>query len=152
MFDYYRFRFSMFKGWEPEFGYELMAPAGIFGVALILWIIYLTSPDFGFLMWRWSVPLPAMVAIGIVLYMLVVTYIADDMKRVELWVVLCSCVAALIAIVPLTLWLSGRYEQGFYEGMPQAPSSMLIGTAFATYLFIMLMLTVSRLRESADSG
>ena len=46
MFDYYRFRFSMFRRWNPEFGYELMAPAGFFGALLILFVLYLTSPDF----------------------------------------------------------------------------------------------------------
>lgn len=148
MFDYYRFRYSIMRGWNPEFGYELMAPAGVLGSLLILSVSYLTTPDFGFLMWRSSVPLPGKLAFGIVLVMLVVTYIADDLKRIGLWIVLGTCLAALVATVLLTVGLSESYAQGFYYGMVNAPSPILIGSAFSVYLLVMLFLTLIRLRQS----
>jgi len=147
MFDYYRFRFSMFRGWNPEFGYELMAPAGIFGAALILFVLFLTSPDFGFLMWRSSVPLPAIFAFGLVVLMLVVTYLADDLKRIGLWLVLCICVLALLATAPLAFELHNRYAQGMYYEQAPAPSAVAIGSAFAAYLLIMLAMTIARVRQ-----
>ena len=147
MFDYYRFRFSMLKGWNPKFGYELMAPAGVFGAVLILAVLYLTSPDFGFLMWRSNVPLPGKFAFGLVIALLIATYAADELKRPGLWAVACICGAALVATVPFTFKLAERYAQGNYDGMNQAPSPTLIGVAFGVYLLLMLALTVTRLRD-----
>ena len=148
MFDYYRFRYSIMRGWNPEFGYELMAPAGILGALLILSVLYLTSPDFGFLMWRSSVPLPGRLAFGIVIVMLVVTYIADDLKRIGLWIVLGTCLAALIATVLLTVGLSESFTQGIYYGMANSTSPILIGSVFSVYSLVMLFLTINRLRQS----
>jgi hypothetical protein len=150
MFDYYKYRFGILKGWTPEFGYELMAPAAIFGAVLILSILYLTSPKFGFLMWASDVPLPAEFSFGLVLVLLIATYFADELKRPGLWLVVGICGAALIASIPLTFELSERYAQGIYDGMNEEPSAVLVGAAFAAYLLLMLGLTVSRLHRSND--
>lgn len=150
MSDYYRFRFNMFKGWNPKFGYELFAPAAVFGVILLIVVLYLTSPNFGFLVWRSVVPIPGKVAFGFVDLLLTATYFADDMKRPGLWLVAIICSVALIATVPLTYSLSERYAQGFYEGMDAAPSAVLVGAAFALYSTVMLALTVDRLRATND--
>ena len=148
MFDYYRFRYKITRGWNPEFGYELMAPAGLLGALLILSVLYLTSPDFGFLMWRSSVSLPGQFAFGTVLVMLFVTYIADDLKLIGLWIVLGTCLAALIATVVLTVGLSESFAQGIYYGMANSTSPILIGSVFCAYSLVMLILTLLRLRQS----
>jgi len=151
MFDYYRFRFSMFKGWNPEFGYELMAPAGVFGVLLILFVLYLTSPDFGFLMWRSSVPVPGKIAFGVVLVLMVATYAADELQRAGLWLIAGLCVAGLVGALIGTI--SAVEQQGsrlYYSGVEEPPSAYVIGSAFAVYFLLMLGLTVVRLRDSND--
>ena len=151
MFDYYRFRFSMFKGWNPEFGYELMAPAGFFGSILILFILYLTSPDFGFLMWRSSLPTPGKIAFGVVLVLMIAAYAADDLKRAGLWMITGLCTAGLVGTLVGTI--AAVEKQGsrlYYSGMEEPPSAYVIGFAFAVYLSLMLSLTVLRLRDSND--
>ncbi len=151
MFDYYRFRFSMFKGWHPEFGYELMAPAGMFGALLILFVLYLTSPDFGFLMWRSSVPLPGKIAFGVVLVLMIAAHAADDLKRAGLWLVAGVCTAGLVGTFVGTIALVNRRDSRlYYSGMEEPPPAYLIGAAFAVYLLLMLVLTVARLRDSSD--
>jgi hypothetical protein len=147
MFDYYRFRFSIFKGWRPEFGYELMAPAGIFGVVMIIFILYLTSPQFGLLMWRAPLPHAGKLAIGLVLVLLLATYAADELKRPGLWVVAGVCVIGLIATAAVTIDLARHHASRlYYSGMEEPTSAYLIGAPFAVYLLIMLGLTVTRLR------
>jgi hypothetical protein len=139
----------MFKGWTPEFGYELMAPAGFFGALLVLFVLYLTSPDFGFLMWRSSVPVPGKIAFGVVLILMVAAYAADDLKRAGLWLVAGICATGLVGTIIGTL--SVVKQQGsrlYYSGMEEPPSAYVIGSAFAVYLLLMLVLTVVRLRDS----
>ena len=151
MFDYYRFRFSMFKGWNPEFGYELMAPAGLFGAILILFILYLTSPDFGFLMWRSSLPTPGKIALAVVLVLIIAAYAADDLKRAGLWLITGLCAASLVGTLVGTI--AAVNKQGsrlYYSGMEEPPSAYVIGFAFAVYLSLMLLLTMLRLRDSTD--
>ena len=149
MFDYYRFRFSMFKGWNPEVGYELMAPAGVFGALLILFVLYLTSPDFGFLMWRSDVPVPGKIAFGVVLVLMVAAYAADDLKRAGLWLIAGLCAVGLVSTLIMTI--SAVKQQGsrlYYSGVEEPPSALVIGSAFAVYLLLMLGMTVARLRDS----
>ena len=151
MFDYYRFRFSMFKGWNPEFGYELMAPAGFFGALLILFVLYQTSPGFGFLMWRSSLPTPGKIAFGIVLVLMIAAYAADELKRAGLWLITGLCAAGLVGTLVGTI--AAVKQQGsrlYYSGMEEPPSAYVIGAAFAVYLALMLVLTVLRLRDSND--
>jgi hypothetical protein len=141
----------MFKGWNPEFGYELMAPAGVFGVLLILFVLYLTSPDFGFLMWRSSVPVPGKIAFGVVLVLMVATYAADELQRAGLWLIAGLCVAGLVGALIGTI--SAVEQQGsrlYYSGVEEPPSAYVIGSAFAVYFLLMLGLTVVRLRDSND--
>ena len=149
MFDYYRFRFSMFKGWNPEFGYELMAPAGLFGAALVLFVLYLTVPDFGFLMWKAAMPLPGKVAIGVVIVLLVAAYIADDLKRPGLWLIVGFCTAGLAATIAGTIGFVQRHgSRLYYAGIEEPVSVYLISAAYTAYLLVMLALTAARFREA----
>lgn len=151
MFDYYRFRFSIYKGWHPELGYELMAPAGVFGALLILFVLYLTSPDFGFLMWRSSVPVPARFAFGVVIVLIFAAYAADELKRVGLWLIVGLCATGLIGtLIGVFQAVERQGSRLYYSGMAEPPSPYLIGSAFAVYFALMLTLTVLRLREPAD--
>lgn len=141
----------MFKGWNPEFGYELMAPAGIFGTILVLFVLYLTSPDFGFLMWKSDMPTPGIAAIGVVVLLMFAAYVADDLKRVGLWLIVGLCATGLVGTLVATI--ASIKQQGsrlYYPGMEEPPSTYAIGFAFAIYLSIMLFLTVLRLRVSND--
>ena len=151
MFDYYRFRFSMFKGWNPEFGYELMAPAAVFGSILILFVLFLTSPDFGFLMWKSDLPIAGEIAFGVVLVIIMAAYAADDLRRGGLWLVAGLCSAGLLGTLVGTI--SAAKQQGsrlLYSGIEQPPSVYTVGAAFAVYLALMLALAVSRLRDTSD--
>lgn len=149
MFDYYRFRFSIYRGWTPEFGYDLLAPTAIFGTVLILLLLYLTSPEFGFLMWKSTVPVPARIAFGVVLVLMMAAYAADELKRIGLWLFAALCVAGLAGTLFGTVAAVQKYGSRLhYPGMPEPPSPYTIGAAFAVYLSLMLFLVVLRLRDS----
>jgi hypothetical protein len=61
-----------------------------------------------------------------------------------------TCIVALIATILLTAKLSESYAQGIYYGIANATSPILIGSAFSAYSLVMLILTLSRLRESTE--
>ena len=152
MFDYYRFRFSILRGWNPELGYELMVPIGLFGVVLILVLGYLTGLEFDIKIAQAPVTQPVGIAFGLVALLAFMAYLADDLKRPGLWLIIVTCVVGLGGVVAYTIHLSKAQAYSIYanqSGDHYSPSA--IGATFAAYLVIVIALTVSRLRGASNS-
>ena len=96
-------------------------------------------------------PTPGKIAFGVVVVLMIAAYAADDLKRAGLWLIAGLCAAGLVGTLVGTI--ATVKQQGsrlYYSGMEEPPSAYVIGTAFAAYLTLMLVLAVFRLRDSND--
>lgn len=146
MFDYYRVRFKSLRSHGGELGYELAGPIAILGTAVFFLILYLTLDDFGWLMWKSAVPGPALCALATTVVLSLLAYIADELKRKGLMLLLCVAGLLLVAVVPASIWLRGHYADRAFYTQAEPPSAAAIGATFLVYLSVVCWLTWDRLR------
>ena len=146
MFNLYKVRYSELKGESPELGYELTAPITVSGVLLFFFVLGVTSPEFGFYMWRADITVPALCALAVVVVFSFLSFIATDLGRRGLVILMTASGAGLLAVIPAALMLQSYYlsNPDVYVGEP--PSTVLIGGVFAVYFLFVFWITRSRLR------
>ncbi len=105
MFDYYKIRFRELKADSAELGYELTAPIGVIGVVIFFVMLYLTSDEFGFYMWRADITLPAAVVLGTVAILSLIAFISDELGPRSIVALLVVAAVFLAAVAPASFAL-----------------------------------------------
>jgi len=144
MSDYYRFRFGMQKGWTPEFGNELAAPAGIFGVAHVVAVIFCCYYNYPYRIS--TVPSPIVISIALATFLLFLAYVTDSHKRTGLLIFTFACVVVVLCIFPYVYVLD---EQNIaFEEFRQLDTwrAYGIGVSSIGYMAILLWQCVARLK------
>lgn len=145
--NFYGFKLDPGRESREVSGYELCGPIAIWGVVLVLVTLFLTSSNFGFYMWRSDAPVPALAALGLTVCLYVLAYIADDLRRLGLKLLLAACVIASACVVPLVAGLKSEAYPPVFDRTYDADIAYKVGAAILLYLGVVAWLIISRIKR-----
>ncbi len=142
----YGYRLDAGRDSQQVLGYELWPPITMWGLALIVITFSLTIGTFTFDSFYFDGVPPTLVALGTVIVLGFLAYLAEDLKKLGLRLLLGVSLLAVLLVVPFVIGMKSEHYDSVFDQTYDADVAYTVGLAFFIYLGIVIWLTVSRLR------